>query len=184
MERATDATHAFELQPALEGELVLLRPLRPDDWHALYAVARDPLIWEQHPARDRHREDVFRVFFSEALESGGAFVIIERSTGEVIGSTRYAGYDASRSVVEIGWTFLARRCWGGRYNGEVKRLMLDHAFRFVRRVIFLVGEFNIRSQRAVERIGGVRCGMIDRVPVSGQPVRSVVFAIDRPPPGA
>ena len=149
----------FELQPVLQGDLVLLRPLAPEDFDALYAVASDPMIWEQHPASDRYKEDQFKAFFAEALQSGGAFIAIDRTDGRVIGSSRFHGYDAQRSEIEIGWTFLARSHWGGRYNGEMKRLMLEHAFRFVDCVIFLVGVHNLRSQRAVERIGAVRTGL-------------------------
>lgn len=148
----------FELQPTLRGSLLELRPLRAEDFDALYAVARDPLIWEQHPERNRYERDVFSRFFREAMESGGAFMVIDRSTGEVIGSTRYFGYDPEQSEIEIGWTFLACSHWGGRYNGEMKRLMLDHAFQFVDRVVFLVGPQNLRSRRAVEKIGGVERG--------------------------
>jgi N-acetyltransferase len=166
----------FELQPTLTGTLVELRPLRLDDFDALYAVARDPAIWEQHPVRDRYKEDVFKGFFREALESGGAFVVIDRETGRIIGSTRYYGYDEARGEVEVGWTFLARAYWGGVYNREMKTLMLQHAFQFVDRVIFLVGPLNVRSQRAMEKIGGVRAGMTRREP--GGP-ESVVFEITR-----
>jgi RimJ/RimL family protein N-acetyltransferase len=146
----------FELQPTLTGDLLELRPLRAADFDELYAVASDPRIWEQHPASDRYRKEVFRAFFDEAMESGGAFAVIDRATGRIIGSTRYFGYDEGRSEIEIGWTFLARTYWGGIYNGEMKQLMLRHAFRFVDTVIFLVGPQNFRSQRAVEKIGGVR----------------------------
>ena len=148
----------FELQPILKGELVELRPLREEDFAELYAVASDPLIWEQHPASDRYKEDVFREFFRGALESGGAFVVSDSKTRRPIGSTRFCGYDEGRSEIEIGWTFLARSHWGGLYNGEMKRLMLTHAFRFVESVVFLVGPDNMRSRRAVEKIGGVLDG--------------------------
>src|ERR1043165_6119725 len=121
----------FELQPQLTGDLIELRPLRPADWTPLFAVASDPLIWEQHPANDRYKEDVFKRFFTEALESGGAFVVLDKRTGEIIGSSRFFGYDDEKLEIEIGWTFVARRYWGGQYNGELKRLMLDHAFKFV-----------------------------------------------------
>jgi RimJ/RimL family protein N-acetyltransferase len=149
---------SFDLQPTLKGQLLELRPLRPEDYADLYAVASDPLIWEQHPASDRYKEDVFRTFFREALESGGALAAVDASNGPIIGSSRFHGYNAENSEVEIGWTFLARSCWGGRFNGEMKALMLRHAFRFVERVLFLVGPQNVRSQRAVEKIGGVRVG--------------------------
>ena len=148
----------MDLQPVLEGSLIRLRPLREEDFPDLFAVASDRLIWEQHPNWDRYKEDVFRDFFRVAMESGGALVAIDRNDGLIIGSSRYFGYDQKLSEVEIGWTFLARRYWGGVYNGEMKQLMLEHAFRHVRRVIFIIGPTNIRSQRAVEKIGGVWAG--------------------------
>jgi RimJ/RimL family protein N-acetyltransferase len=148
----------FELQPILKGELIELRPLREDDFEELYAAASDPLIWEQHPQSDRYKEDVFREFFRVAIESGGAFVVVDSETNRVIGSSRFHSYDEEKSEVEIGWTFLARSHWGGRFNGEIKRLMLDHAFGFVESVVFLVGPENMRSRRAVEKIGGILDG--------------------------
>src|SRR5271167_4094358 len=148
----------FDLEPVLKGEILDLRPLRPGDFHDLYAVASDPLIWEQHPIPDRYKEEVFREFFREALESGGALVAIDSKDGQVIGSSRFHGYDDQKSEIEIGWTFLARSHWGGIYNWEMKQLMLGHAFKFVNSVIFLVGPHNFRSQRALEKIGGVRVG--------------------------
>jgi len=145
----------FDLQPHLTGDLLELRPLRAEDFPDLYAVAADPLIWEQHPNSDRYKPDVFAAFFRDALASGGALLATDRADGRVIGSSRFHGYDAAKSEIEIGWTFLARSHWGGVYNGEMKRLMLAHAFRFVERVIFTVATNNMRSRRAVERIGGV-----------------------------
>ena len=145
----------FDRQPHLVGELLELRPLRPDDWDALFAVASDPLIWEVHPARDRYTEPVFRTYFSEALESHGALVAIDRATGQIIGSSRLCWSDPDSDELEIGWTFLARACWGGVYNREMKRLMLAYAFQFVDRVIFIVGVDNIRSRKAMSNIGAV-----------------------------
>ena len=178
-----DEHETFDLQPRLVGELIEVRPLAADDWEPLFAVASDPLIWEQHPASDRYREDVFREFFREALETGSAFVVIDRKTDRIIGSSRYhlidqQGFDRSESVVEIGWTFLARAYWGGNYNGELKRLMLDHAFRFVERVVFVIGVTNFRSQKALEKIGGVRVGRRDKVVPRGV-VESFVYEIRR-----
>ena len=148
----------FELQPILKGDLVELRPLQAADFDALFAVAADPLIWEQHPVRNRYVKEVFEDFFRESLASGGALVAIAVKDGKVIGSSRFHGYDSQRNGIEIGWTFLARSHWGGMYNGEMKRLMLRHAFRFVDQVVFLVGIQNLRSQRAIERIGGICVG--------------------------
>ena len=146
----------FDLQPFLKGPLLELRPLQPDHFHQLYAVACDPLIWEQHPAKDRYKENVFQAFFREALESGGALIAIDSRNGQVIGSSRFHDYDQHKSEVEIGWTFLARSHWGGAYNREMKQLMLQHAFQFVASVIFVIGPQNFRSQKAVEKLGAVR----------------------------
>jgi len=147
---------SFDYQPILKGKLLELRPLRDGDFDDLYAVAADPLIWEQHPDSNRYQPETFRAFFQDALNSGGALIAIDAESHRIIGSSRFHAYDPERSVVEIGWTFLARSHWGGSYNGEMKRLMLQHAFRFVNQVAFVVGVTNVRSQRAVEKIGGVR----------------------------
>src|SRR3954447_19730715 len=169
---------SFELQPILEGESLRLRPLRADDYEALFAVASDPLIWEQHPAPDRYQAEVFRGFFQEAMDSGGAFVVIDKKDGSIIGSSRYLGYDEERSEIEIGYTFLARAYWGGAYNREMKDLLLRHAFQFVRHVVFLVGPDNIRSQKAMEKIGGVRVESRMK-----QDRLNMVFQIDGPSGG-
>jgi len=154
---------SFDLQPNLKGELIELRPLTPEDRDDLFAIASDPLIWEQHPESDRYKEDVFKVFFKDALESGGAFVVIDRKNKRIIGSTRFHGYEPEKSEIEIGWTFLARKYWGGRHNWEVKQLMLAHAFQFVDNVVFYVGENNMRSRRATEKIGAIESGMVKKV---------------------
>ncbi len=165
---------SFDRQPVLRGALLELRPLRADDYRALYAVAADPLIWAQHPVKNRYREEAFRDFFDEQLMSGSALVAIDNRTGAVIGMSRFHGYDEERSEIEIGWTFLARSHWGGIHNGELKHLMLCHAFRFVRSVVFLVDQRNLRSKRAVEKIGGVPVG--SRLDAGGRP--SLAYRID------
>jgi N-acetyltransferase len=145
-------------QPTLEGELVVVRPLRIDDFDQLYALAADPLLWEQHPERERWREEVFSTFFDDHLASGGALAVVERATGNLIGATRYDNYDAKASEVEIGWTFLARPYWGGVYNADLKGIMFEHAFQAVETVVFLIGARNLRSRRAVEKLGAIECG--------------------------
>ena len=170
----------FELQPHLVGDLLEVRPLRPEDWESLFAVAADPLIWEQHPARDRYQEEVFKEFFREALESGGAFAVIDRKTQKTIGSSRYFGFEPGKREIEIGWTFLARSHWGGTYNAELKCLMLDHAFKFVESVVFLIGPTNVRSQKAVEKIGGVLTDRRETTTLQGDAVEHVVYQIKKP----
>ncbi len=146
----------FDFQPTLTCDALSLRPLRTEDFDDLYGVASDPLIWEQHPGKNRFKPDIFRDFFAEAMASGGALVALDTKDDRIVGSSRFHGYDGRE--VEIGWTFLARSHWGGFYNRELKQLMLRHAFTFVDRVAFLVGPLNVRSQRAMEKIGGVRAG--------------------------
>lgn len=167
-----------DFQPTLIGDAVIIRPLRPDDWAPMFAAASDPAIWELHPARMRYTEPVFRQFFDAGLASGMAFAFVDRASDELIGSSRYYGYDPARSEVEIGWTFVVRRHWGGTINREIKRLMLDHAFGFVDTVIFWVGEHNLRSRGAMTKIGGVlRDGIFVRE-LSGD-LPNVVFEIKR-----
>ena len=174
----------MDRQPTLQGPTLLLRPLRPDDWDALFAVAADPLIWEVHPGHDRWQEPVFREFFADALAHGGALAIIDKSTrlanDRIVGSSRYQAYDPGEGgSVEIGWTFLERALWGGAANRELKRLMLEHAFRFVERVDFLVGEDNVRSRGAMVKIGGRLSERTEVAEMAGKPVRHVIYEIDR-----
>jgi N-acetyltransferase len=169
----------IDLQPILTGDLIELRPLRPGDFDALFSAASDPLIWEQHPESDRYQRDVFQKYFDGALECKGAFAIIERKSGRIIGSSRYCNLDKKKSEVEVGWTFLERKFWGGIYNRELKKLMLDHAFRFVERVVFVVGEKNLRSQKALAKIGA-RFLKKKHVPArDGTLVPNLVFVITR-----
>lgn len=171
----------LDRQPVLEGEHVILRPLRADDWDALFAVASDPLIWEQHPAHDRWQEPVFRAFFEDALANGGALVALDTATGAVIGSSRIQGLEeANGGSVEIGWTFLARSHWGGRWNHEMKRLMLAHALASVAEVRFLVGETNTRSRRALENIGAqLTDRREERIMAGGAVIPHLTYVITR-----
>ncbi len=169
----------FDRQPTLVGETLLLRPLVADDWDALFAVASDPLLWALHPAHDRWQEAVFRAFFNEGLASGGALVVIDRSSNAIIGSSRYDFGRADPGEVEIGWTFLAPSHWGGAANGEMKRLMLAHAFAAVPVVIFLIGETNLRSRRALEKLGGRDTGRRHHAVQAGQPMTHMIHAITR-----
>lgn len=171
----------LDRQPVLEGEHVRLRPLRAEDWDALFAVASDPLVWEQHPAHDRWQESVFRAFFEDALANMGALIALDAKTGAVIGSSRFQGLDeADGGSVEIGWTFLARSHWGGRYNHEMKRLMLAHALVSVAEVRFLVGETNTRSRTALERIGATLTDRREeRIMAGGEIIPHLTYAITR-----
>nr|WP_166179655.1 GNAT family N-acetyltransferase [Altererythrobacter segetis] len=170
----------MDRQPVLEGERLLLRPLKPDDWGALYAVASDLDVWALHPAHDRWQVSVFRAFFEDALANEGALAVVEKLTGEIVGSSRFQGYDpADGGSVEIGWTFLARRMWGRGYNAEMKRLMLAHALQDVERVLFRVGENNVVSRAAMKNIGGRLTDRTEMKEMAGETVVHVIYEIDR-----
>jgi RimJ/RimL family protein N-acetyltransferase len=168
---------APDLQPTLIGPRVLIRPVVSEDWDEMFGAASDPEIWAVHPVHDRYKAAVFREFFDGALACGSAFAFVDRERGKIIGSSRYHGHDPAAREIEIGWTFLARAYWGGSHNAEVKKLMLDHAFGFVDTVVFYVGETNWRSQRAMEKIGGVRRADLQPRTLSGVAHPHVVFEI-------
>ncbi|OHT44872.1 GNAT family N-acetyltransferase [Flavobacterium tructae] len=150
-------TSLLNLQPEiLENDLVQLLPLQENDFEKLYKVASDPLIWEQHPNKNRYEKEVFQNFFEGAMESKGAFLIIDKSTGEIAGSTRFYEYDPENKTVFIGYTFYGRKFWGTGFNTQVKKMMLDYAFRAVDKVQFHIGAENYRSQKAIEKLGAIK----------------------------
>ena len=146
----------MNLQPTLQNDLIILRPLRENDFEALYEVAKDPLIWEQHPSRERYKREVYSDFFKDSIESKGALIVIDKSNNSIIGSSRFKPVNNVENAIEIGWSFLSRNYWGGQYNKSMKKLMIDYAFEFVEDIVFYIGKDNIRSQKAVEKIGGRR----------------------------
>jgi RimJ/RimL family protein N-acetyltransferase len=169
----------FDLQPFLKSELLSLRPLKEDDWEGLYTVASDPLIWEQHPQKDRYQRPIFRSFFDSGIKSGGALVALDTKTGQILGSSRYRSWNSEEKSIVIGWTFLSRACWGRGYNRAMKELMLDHAFRFADTVLFSVGESNWRSRKAVEKIGGEFVKTIEEKLADCSPNPSVLYQISK-----
>jgi RimJ/RimL family protein N-acetyltransferase len=143
----------LDIQPTLQGELLLLRPLRAKDFEELYLAASDPLIWEIHPQPTRYQRPVFQKYFESGMASGGALAVIERTSGKIVGSSRFYDLQTDKLSLIIGYTFLTRACWGGKFNTELKALMLSHAFQWASDVYFEVGENNLRSRRAVEKLG-------------------------------
>ena len=146
----------MNLQPTLENDLIILRPLRESDFKSLYEVAKDPLIWTQHPNWDRYKKDIYSEFYQDSMKSKGALIIIDKSSKNIIGSTRLEPVNNVKNAVEIGWSFLSRKYWGGKYNKSIKELMINYAFEFMEDIIFYIDKDNIRSQKAVEKIGGRR----------------------------
>jgi RimJ/RimL family protein N-acetyltransferase len=144
----------MNLQPNhLSNHLIRLEPLQPMHFNELYAVASDPLIWEQHPNPNRYQKEVFESFFEGAVESGGAFIVRDVDTGIALGSSRFYDYKPLDHEIKIGYTFFSRDCWGKGINKQVKTLMLNYAFIYIEKVIFHIGAQNIRSQIAIEKLG-------------------------------
>jgi RimJ/RimL family protein N-acetyltransferase len=170
----------MDLQPRhLRNEWVKLTPLEEDDFASLYQVASDPFIWEQHPNPDRYKKEVFQNYFTGASASKGAF-LIKNMNDEVIGSTRFYDFFPEKSEVKIGYTFFSRACWGLPFNRATKQLMLNYAFQFVGKVIFHVGAQNIRSQKAMEKLGAIKIGE-EQVAYYGEETRlNFVYLIEAP----
>ncbi len=143
----------FSIQSIIENNKIALLPLQEEDFEDLYMVASDPKIWEQHPNKDRWKKEVFTTFFEGAVQSKGAFKIIDKTNNRVIGSTRFYDYKHEENSILIGYTFYATQYWGKGINHAVKIMMLDYIFQFVASVYFHIGANNIRSQIAINRLG-------------------------------
>lgn len=172
----------MNLQPSLSNDLISIRPLKADDFETLYAVASDQLLWEQHPNKDRYKREVFEVFFKGAMESGGAFLVSDTKTGAVIGSSRYYDFNKEERSVCIGYTFIARDHWGSTYNQALKNLMLEHAFQFADRVLFHIGAVNIRSQKAIEKLGAKKIGEVNMEYYGETEKLNYIYEINKPIP--
>ena len=169
----------MDVKCTLAGTLVRVVPLSPDDFPALYKAASDPLIWEQNPEPTRYLPEVFSKFFAKIMSLGGPLSIVEIASGRIIGTSSYYNYDAVQRHVSIGYTFLERSFWDKAYNREVKSLMLDHAFRFVDKVLFEVGANNLRSQKALGNIGATFVHETTLPSLDGTPMPYFVFSIHR-----
>lgn len=170
---------SFDIQPLLENEKAILYPLRETDFDRLYAVASDPKVWEQHPNKDRWKKEVFRTFFDGAMESRGAYLIVDKATGDAIGSTRFYDYNEAESSIIIGYTFYAVSSWGKGVNLSVKATMLDYIFRFVSKVIFQIGAENVRSQIAIGRLGAEKIAEQEITYFGEQPKLNFVYRIEK-----
>lgn len=164
----------FSIQTILENETYQLIPLQQGDFESLYEVASDPKVWEQHPNKDRYRREVFENFFQGAIESGGAFKVVERATGDILGSTRFYDFDDENNSIFIGYTFYGTKSWGRKINPQIKKLMLDYIFQFADTVYFHVGKDNIRSRTAMERLGAENQGE-QEVAYFGEPSRTNIL---------
>ena len=169
----------FDLQPYLFDDLIEMLPLKENDFDELFKAAADPLLWEQHPNKDRYKKEVFRNFFKGAMESGGAFIVKDKKTMKVIGSSRFYDYNKEENSVSVGYTFISRDCWGKSFNPKMKKLMLDHAFEFVDKVYFHIGKDNIRSQKAIIKTGAVKVDEIDMRYFGEEVHRNFIYLMEK-----
>jgi N-acetyltransferase len=167
----------FNLQPTLENDLLLLLPMQEDDFEPLFKVASDPLIWEQHPAKERRHREGFKVYFDAGIASKGALTVFDKQSGDMIGTSRYNPVPETDNAIEIGWTFLARTYWGGTYNQSMKKLMMEYAFSYVDNILFFINEHNMRSQKAVMKIGGVQITTLDGLYIDPRSGSGVIFIV-------
>lgn len=170
----------MDLQPYLKNEMVILSPLRAEDLETLYIVASDPLIWKQHPNPDRYKREVFENYFRGAMESGGALLIKSAQTEEVIGCSRFYDHDADNKEIKIGYTFFGRSSWGKGFNNAAKELMIRHAFQSVDTIIFHVGVNNLRSRRAMEKLGAQLEGLQDVAYYGETSKQNCVYTLRKP----
>ena len=169
----------FSLQPTLQNGLIIARPLLAEDFDRLYAAASDPLIWEQHPNQNRWQLSEFTNYFKGAMQSGGALMVTDAQTGEVVGSSRYYDWIADTKTLSIGYTFIVRKYWGGGYNYSLKGLMLDYIFQYVDNILFFIGANNLRSQVSIERFGAKKIGEEDTAYFGEPPKPNFVYRITK-----
>ncbi len=169
----------FGIQPILENEYFKLSPLKETDFEKLLQVASDPKVWEQHPNKDRYKREVFQVFFKGAVQSGGAFIIIDKNSDEILGSTRFYDFNEINNSILIGYTFYGTKSWGKNINAQVKTLMLDYIFQFVDEVLFHVGNQNFRSRKAMEKLGAIEIGQEEIAYFGEEPKTNIVYQITK-----
>ncbi|CAA0122548.1 Uncharacterised protein [Halioglobus japonicus] len=170
----------INLQPVLKGDTITLRPLERADFGALHSAASDPEIWALHPDSTRYKRDVFQErFFDGAISSGGALAIEENATGRIIGSSRYYEWRPDTAEISIGYTFITRDHWGAGTNAQLKGLMLAHIYQWAEVVWFHVGKDNIRSRRAVEKLGATLSHEKDRE-LKGKPFVQLYYRLSQP----
>jgi RimJ/RimL family protein N-acetyltransferase len=157
----------FRPPVTLEGRFVTLRPLSRSDLGELHRAAQDPEIWRYLRYGDCTRLENLARFVDGLLECQAAqtdlpFAIVQRDSGRAVGMTRYMNIEREHEAVEIGGTWLARPLWRSPLNTEAKWLMMRHAFEAegCHRVQIKTDVRNERSQRAIERLGAQREGVL------------------------
>ena len=169
----------------LKGNIVHLAPLEKEHFEELYLAASDKKLWEFVPL-DCSVLETFNQAYSFALterEKGNQypFVIIENSSNKIIGSTRLFDLFPDDKKLEIGWTWIESQFWGTKVNFECKLLLLKFCFEElkVRRVQIKTDERNIRSQKAIKKIGAQFEGILrkDKIKENGDSRNGMYFSV-------
>lgn len=169
----------FSIQPTLKSLKVNLLPLKQEDFEELYELASDPEVWAQHPNKNRWKREVFEVFFEGAMQSHGAFKIVDKATGKALGCTRFYDYKKEDDSILIGYTFYGKASWGKGINLHVKALMLNYIFQFVSTVFFHIGAVNVRSQIAILRLGATKVAEEEITYYGEDPKLNYVYRLTR-----
>ena len=149
-------TKSMNFKSNFDNNLFSLIQIKKEDFLELYFVAKDYNIWEQHPENDRWKKDKFYIFFNKGLQNNFGFLkIIDKNCNKVIGSTRFYSYDKVDDAIRIGFTFISKEYWGTSTNFLIKQIMIDYAFKYLSKIYFDIGNNNLRSRKAVEKLGAV-----------------------------
>lgn len=168
-------------QPVLEGCHVLLRPMVRGDGPAIVEAASDGKLWELFytvvPGPETIDSYLDRAEREQDWGRINPFVVIDKASGEIVGATRYMRMNAPHRRLEIGTTFYASRVQRSPINSETKLLLLTHAFEAMDCVCvqFRTDHFNFASQRAIERLGAKRDGLIRNHQILDGRVRDTVL---------
>ncbi|SER44431.1 Protein N-acetyltransferase, RimJ/RimL family [Gracilibacillus ureilyticus] len=169
----------------LEGEFVKLAVMNSSHTKELFNAAKDASIWRHLPKTIQVFDDM-QLFVNEAIEKMETgteipFVIIDKQSDEIVGSTRFLDISNFTRSLEIGWTWLTPHVWGTKVNMECKYLLLKYCFEKLNliRVQLKTDEQNIRSQKAIERIGCKKEGILRNhmIRKDGTYRNSVIYSI-------
>jgi RimJ/RimL family protein N-acetyltransferase len=169
----------------LKGKTVELHPLEVENFEKLLEAASNQEIWELTSV-NYSVPDIFYSNSNAALqgrENGTVypFIIVDKSTKEIIGTTRFLDIAPSDGKLEIGVTWIKKEYWGSTVNLECKLLLLSYSFDILNanRVQFRAKADNLRSRKAIEKIGGVFEGVFrkDKIEPNGHPRNTAFFSI-------
>lgn len=153
-------------QPVLEGSRVLLRPMQRGDGAAIVDAASDGRLWELFyttiPSADEIGGYLETAFAERDYGRAMPFVVVDKEQSRVVGATRYMRMSAKARRLEIGTTFYARSVQRTHVNSEAKLLLLTHAFEVMacNCVQLRTDALNFQSQRAIERLGAKKDGIL------------------------